>query len=137
MTSPVAEQSHGSRPRPTWRQRQDARFTDYARARERQLREAAKHSGRIGDRQHVVRPPQPTGRKACNEVVSIPLSRQLTRREHAALSEMLLNVRGVTAINIQGGSILCAVNLMQFHNLGIDRDSCVNMIQEQVDRALE
>lgn len=133
MTSPAIEQLHSPRPRPSWRQRQDERFRRNARERARQER-STKHVGRVGDRQHTVRSPQPTGRKVCNSVVTIDLSRQLTRREHTALSLMLLNLKGITAVNFQGGSILCAVDL---HTMGASLNSCESMIQEHVDRALE
>lgn len=133
MTSPVAEHPHGSRPRPTWRRRQDERFTTFARVRARQER-TIKHGDRVGDRLHTVRPPQPSGRKPCNSVVTIDLSRPLTRRQHGELSQMLRGIKGITAINFQGGSVLCAIDL---HLMGMGLDSCEAMIQEQVDKALE
>lgn len=133
MTSPAIEQLHSPRPRPSWRQRQDERFRRNARVRARQER-SAKHGGRVGDRQHTVRPAQPAIRKVCNSVVTIDISRKLTRREHTALSLMLKNIKGITAINFQGGSILCAVDL---NIMGASLNSCENMIQERVDRALE
>jgi hypothetical protein len=106
---------------------------DYARTRERQLREA-RHSGRIGDRQHVVRPPQPSGRKSCNSVVTISLSRPLTRRELGELNQMLREIKGIIAIDFQGGNVLCAIDLV---SMGMNLATCEVMLQEQVDRALE
>lgn len=132
MTSPVAVHPHGSRPRPAWRRRQDDRFSNYARTRARM--ERSKHGERVGDRQHTLRPAQPAVRKPCNSVVTIGLRRSLTRREHTMLSLMLEKIKGITAVNFQGGSILCAVDL---YTLGMNLDSCEAMIQEQVDRALE